>query len=333
MHSRILNSEKGQANFVRLIREIQTGRTSYDVLFKHPVFESRLRLLAMAHASTTEDAEDLANNVRVKVWNGLEQFKPDGTRPFGNFFGWLKKVTRNAYLDNLRASRVKFDDQRSEDLEILDTQNNPEASLLYKEVMAEFEQRINALPDKERLAIAYYLQGFSYREISDKMNEAGFSVSHVTVHRWIRDALRAFFIKSGVEDLRSKNVRVTRVRATRAKREFDTILEQAINSGTTVTYRNRLTSVGRRKSSKAKPRTSQPGWPFANDLLKRMQSRESKRGIQAAFDASPEELGQAAVDHANRKHKVPVGSLTTFLMAASTANVVGRVMNLTKDVA
>ncbi len=332
------NFEEGEPDFVRLLREIQAGRASHDLLFEHPLFQSRLRLLAMNHASTTQDAEDLANNVRVKVWQHLKQFRPADTKPYGNFFAWLRALTRNVYVDSLRKSKVKFDELQPEDLTIADTQNDPETSLLYKEVMAEFEKRIYALPAKERLAMAYYLEGFSYREISAKLLEAGFSISHVTIHNRIRKGLRAFFIKSGVEDVRSKNVKVTRVRATRAKREFHSIVEQAINSSAPVIpsehiYPNSYTVVGQRNLSKATASKSRPGWASANDLLKRMQSPESKQGIQAAFDASPEELGEAAVEDANTKHKVPVGSLTTFLMATSTANVVGRVMNLTKDVA
>jgi antitoxin Phd len=204
--------------------------------------------------------------------------------------------------------------------------------------MAEFEMSINALPGRERLAMVYYLQGFSFRDISEKMTQAGFSSSHVTVQKLIRDSLMAFFNKSSLQNVRSKNVRVTRVRATRAKREFHTILEQAINSGTFAirsedTYRHGFAPGEKRKSSKPTHPRSRSGWASANDLLARMQDPESKHGIQAAFDASPEELGRAAVEHVNIARKVPVDSLTTFLMATSTVNVVERVMNLTKDAA
>jgi hypothetical protein len=86
-------------------------------------------------------------------------------------------------------------------------------------------------------------------------------------------------------------------------------------------------------TSKTTQPNLRPGWKSANDLLKSMQSPKSKQGIQAAFEASPEALGRAAVEHATKGRRVPVSSLTTFLMAASTVNVVGRVMDLSEDVA
>lgn len=328
-----LTVEETESDFVRLLREIQENRASLDSLFEHPLFKSKLRLVTRAHASTTSDAEELANDVRIKVWQKLPQFIPDYTTPYGSFFAWLRMLTQHIYLDNFRRSTVEFDPKRAEDLNVADTQSDLEASVLYKEVRAEFEKRINALPDRERLAMAYYLQGFSFREISQKMLQAGFSASHVTVANGIRKGLRAFFEQSNLKDDRSRNVRVTRVRATRAKREFYAILEQAINADApTITsdnsYPHSLALVRRGKTALS----SRPGWLSANHLLKRMQSPESKKAIQAAFDASPEELGRAAVDHATGQ-SVPVSVLSTSLMAASTVSVVGRVMNLTKDVA
>jgi RNA polymerase sigma factor (sigma-70 family) len=336
MNSRKTNFNAEESDFVQLLQKLLANEASSDALFEHPVFKSRLRLVTMANAQTTADAEDLATEVSLKVWKKLSQFEPNYSEPYGNFFAWLRTLTRNAYIDSLRRKELEFDERRPEDLDITDTQSDIEASVLYKEVMAEFEMSINALPERERLAMALYLQGFSFREISEKMTQAGYSSSRVKVRKWIKDSLMAFW--SGRENVGSKNIRVTRVRATRAKREFHSILEQAINSGTLAvrpedTYPYGLAHGGRRRASKPTQQSSRRGWESANELLARMQHPESKHGIQAAFDASPEELGRAAVEHAKESRKVPVSSLTTFLMATSTVNVVERVMNLTKDVA
>lgn len=333
-----LNTEASEADFRRLLQDIRARRVPADVLFEDQIFKTRVRLITMTLAQTAEDAQELANDVHLKVSTNLQHFKPNYDRPYGNFFSWVRRIAQNAFIDSLRWRNIQVHEQRPEDLDIADTETDIERSFLYKEVLAEFEKSINALPDRERLAIAYYLQGFSFREISKKMLEAGFSSSHVMVSKWIREALSAYFQKSGnLKNIGSKNVKVTKVRATRAKREFYTILEHAINSGTAGMsediHRTSLAAVVKPESSKTTQLTSHPGWQSANDLLKSMQSPESKRGIEAAFEASPEALGQAAVEHANKGRKIPVSSLTTYLMATSTVNVVGRVMNLTKDVA
>jgi len=345
MNSRKVTSDidESEPDFCRLLQEIQASRASSDVLLDHPIFKRRLRLITMAHARTAQDAEELANDVRVKVWQHLPHFKPDYTKPYGNFFSWLRVVTRNTFVDAFRRPKVEFDENRVEDLVIADPQIDIEASVLYKEVIAELEKSINALPLKERLAIAYYLQGFTFTETSEKIRQAGFSSSQVAVRNWIKSGLSAFFFKSGKpikpgEITTLRNTRVTHARATRAKREFHTILEQAINSGTAaITYEDvyktpQAPFVGRQSPKKTQT-SLRHGWESAKELLKKMQTPESKQGIQAAFDASPEELGRAAVKHANKGRNVPVVSLTTFLMAASTVNVVGRVMSLSQDVA
>jgi RNA polymerase sigma factor (sigma-70 family) len=333
-----LNTGDSEADFRRLLLDVKEDKASVAVLLDDPVFTRRLRVIVRALAQTAEAAEELANDVRLKVWRDLPEFTPDYESVYGNFFRWLSSIARNTYLDTLRRRQVKLDEQPIDNLDIVDPQMDIESSFLFKEVMAEFEKTINALPERERLAIAYYLQGFSSREISEKMLGAGVSVSHVTILKWTRDALATFFHNRGhLENIRSKNVRTMKVRATRAKREFHTILEHAINAGTPditseKTYRKSRAHVTNRKTPRKTQPTLRPDWQTANDLLKKMQSPESKQGISAAFEAPPEALGIAAIEHANKGRKVPVGSLTTYLMATSTANVVGKVMNLTKDV-
>ena len=82
------------------------------------------------------------------------------------------------------------------------------------------------------------------------------------------------------------------------------MLEQAINSGPAAMsediHRTPLALVAKHANSKIMQLTSHPGWQSANDLLKSMQTPESKRGIEAAFEASPEALGRAAVELANK---------------------------------
>lgn len=330
---RTLKTEANESDFRQLLREVKANRLPADVLLEHEVFKNRLRLLSMTYARTAQDAEDLASDVSIKVWQRIQNFKPDPRSHYDGFFLWLRGVTRKTFLDS-RRRELELDDRSIEDIDIADPQTDVESSFLYKEVIAEFEKRINALPRKERLAVVYYLQGLTLRETSEKMRQAGFPSSHVAVGKWIRDALSDRFSKAGPLQTIPKRARVTKVRAARAKREFHTIVEQAIDSGISAITSDRdshpLTRE-RSKTSKTKRSNSRPGWQSANDLLKSMQSRASKEGIHAAFESSPEDLGRAAVEYAIKTREVPVSSLTTLLMATSTANVVGRVMNLTED--
>jgi RNA polymerase sigma-70 factor (ECF subfamily) len=51
-----------------------------------------------------QDAEDLAQDVFVRVFRSLDTFQP------GSFEGWLHRITTNLFLDRMRRhSRVRFD--------------------------------------------------------------------------------------------------------------------------------------------------------------------------------------------------------------------------------
>lgn len=102
-------------------------------------------------------------------------------------------------------------------------------------------------------------------------------------------------------------VDVPAVAATRLKNEFGTVLEQAVRSG--------AVAITRHDTPKAvlisydefqalvKDRT-----PSLTDLsaeydvlLSRMQTPKSRTGMQAAFNATPAELGRAAVKAARKR--------------------------------
>lgn len=102
-------------------------------------------------------------------------------------------------------------------------------------------------------------------------------------------------------------VDVPAVAATRLKNEFGTVLEQAVRGGAVAITRHAtpkavLISYDEFQAL-VKDRT-----PSLNDLsaeydvlLARMQTPKSRKGMQAAFNASPAELGRAAVKAARKR--------------------------------
>ena len=102
-------------------------------------------------------------------------------------------------------------------------------------------------------------------------------------------------------------VDVPAVAATRLKNEFGTVLEQAVRGGAVAITRHDtpkavLVSYDEFQAL-VKDRT-----PSLNDLsaeydgfLARMQTPKSRKGMQAAFNATPAELGRAAVKAARKR--------------------------------
>ena len=106
---------------------------------------------------------------------------------------------------------------------------------------------------------------------------------------------------------RGKLVDIPTVAATRVKNEFGQILEQATHTGAVAITRHDTTkavlvSVAEFESLvSARSRTLNVLSSEFDELLARMQTPKSRKGMKAAFNASPAQLGRAAVKGARRK--------------------------------
>jgi prevent-host-death family protein len=106
---------------------------------------------------------------------------------------------------------------------------------------------------------------------------------------------------------RGELVDVPTVAATRVKNEFGQILEQATHTGAVAITRHDTTkavllSVAEFESLvSARSRTLNVLSSEFDDLLERQQTTKSRKGMKAAFNASPAQLGRAAVKGARRK--------------------------------
>lgn len=188
------SADKGETgNFCTLLRKVQDGCEPIDALFREPIFQERMRLMISAHKLRPEVADELANDVRVKIWRYLPGFKPDYGHDYGNIFAWIRSIIRTTFLDTLK-SDVQYSDERPEDLNAADPGIDLEAELLYRERVRELESCINALPERERLAATcHVLQGLPSRVTAEILTRAGYPCTNVTVLNWVRNGLRPYF--------------------------------------------------------------------------------------------------------------------------------------------
>ncbi|WHZ28454.1 MAG: hypothetical protein OJF51_003252 [Nitrospira sp.] len=111
---------------------------------------------------------------------------------------------------------------------------------------------------------------------------------------------------------RGQLIDLSSVAATKVKNEFGAILEQAIHSGAVAITRHDspkavLLSLAEFESlvNERSRSLDDLGEEF-DELLARMQTPQARRGVETAFNASPEELGRASVAAAQKKHRAPV---------------------------
>lgn len=120
-----------------------------------------------------EEAEDLLQNVFVKVYNNIKSY--DTKKKFSS---WIYRIAHNEAVNFLKKrSRRKLisieDVQGSKDkLEIADTRKNPIDSWISKELRKEMQEALEKLPEKYKqvLMLRYYYDK-SYEEMSQELKK------------------------------------------------------------------------------------------------------------------------------------------------------------------
>ena len=107
-------------------------------------------------------AEEVLQQVLIKVWNNASSFNPDK----GSLFTWLVNIGRNAAIDKTRSKdfRLSQESERSVELVNISEQERTEDQFEKMYVL----QLINQLPEVQRKLINMsYFEGYSHREISE----------------------------------------------------------------------------------------------------------------------------------------------------------------------
>lgn len=130
------------------------------------------------------DAEDLTQEVFLRVWKSAGAYKPEA-----KFTTWLYRIAANLCINRQRSLRIRkwfsmseADSQQQESSEVfIDTagvtRTTPEDDLLQSELSQQVRKALDALPSSQRLTIVLKIyDGMTYLEISQIL---GRSVSAV----------------------------------------------------------------------------------------------------------------------------------------------------------
>ena len=157
-----------------------------EVVTRH---SARVYRLAYRLTGNKHDAEDLTQEVFVRVFRSLSSYTP------GTFEGWLHRITTNLFLDTVRRkARIRFE-ALPEDAERLASRGQAgmeSPAQLYDDTHfdADVQAALDALPPDFRAAVVLCdLEGLSYEEIASTL---GIKIGTVRsrIHRG-RSALRA----------------------------------------------------------------------------------------------------------------------------------------------
>jgi RNA polymerase sigma-70 factor (ECF subfamily) len=124
---------------------------------------ARVYRLAYRLTGNQHDAEDLTQEVFVRVFRSLSSYTP------GTFEGWLHRITTNLFLDQARRKqRIRFDGLSDEVSERLPGKEpGPERAWEHNNLDYDVQQALDALPPDFRAAVVLCdIEGLSYEEIA-----------------------------------------------------------------------------------------------------------------------------------------------------------------------
>jgi len=123
----------------------------------------RVYRLAYRLTGNQHDAEDLTQEVFVRVFRSLSSYTP------GTFEGWLHRITTNLFLDGARRKqRIRIEGLAEEAVHRLPgTEPNPAQAFDDTHLDGDIQAALKALPPEYRAAVVLCdIEGFSYEEIA-----------------------------------------------------------------------------------------------------------------------------------------------------------------------
>jgi RNA polymerase sigma factor (sigma-70 family) len=124
---------------------------------------ARVYRLAYRLTGNQHDAEDLTQEVFVRVFRSLSSYTP------GTFEGWLHRITTNLFLDGARRKqRIRFEGLGDDVAQRLQgTELTPAQAWDERHFDGDIQEALRALPPDYRAAVVLCdIEGFSYEEIA-----------------------------------------------------------------------------------------------------------------------------------------------------------------------
>lgn len=109
------------------------------------------------------DAEDLTQEVFVRVFRSLAKFRP------GTLDGWIHRITTNLFLDQARRkTRIRFDALADDaDARLPSPHPDPERSFEFNNLDIDVQAALDALPPDFRAAVVLCdLEGLAYDDVA-----------------------------------------------------------------------------------------------------------------------------------------------------------------------
>lgn len=161
------------SNETELIEQLKHGdESAFKVIVEQ--WQDMVYNTILGIVQNETEAEDLAQDVFIKVFEKISTFKGDS-----KFSTWLYRIATTTALDHLRSKKRKkrfgflqsLGGGGTEEKEQVPDFHHPGISLDNKERSAVLFKAIAALPENQKAAYTLHkLEGLSYRDVSEVLN-------------------------------------------------------------------------------------------------------------------------------------------------------------------
>jgi RNA polymerase sigma-70 factor, ECF subfamily len=155
----------------RLVARCKRGeRGAFDDLINR--YERKVYNFAYRLCGNYDEANDVASETFVRVYNALHNFRGDSS-----FITWLFRIVTNVYLDEKKRQRARPYQSLEEIIELEETSvyrqiedpdPTPDVHVEMRERTDMLQAAIDTLPDYQRMMIVmYHTENKSYEEIAE----------------------------------------------------------------------------------------------------------------------------------------------------------------------
>jgi RNA polymerase sigma-70 factor (ECF subfamily) len=199
VHPSAAEADASGLSDAEMMLRVKAGDDSaFDYLvqkYRRPIISFMYR---MAHNPAA--AEDLAQEVFLRVYRSRANYEPSA-----KFSTWLYRIATNLGVNYARDTRHERpenitnldepDEETGKALDLADKKPSVEEEILRRERMAAIRQKIEALPDRQKMAVLMHkYQQMDYRQIADvlKLSESATKSLLFRAYETLRTQLKEF---------------------------------------------------------------------------------------------------------------------------------------------
>ena len=173
-----------------------------DIAFDYLVEKFRRPIISFMYrmARNQAVAEELGQEVFLRVYRSRHTYAADA-----KFTTWLYRIATNLAVNHARDTKVErveatvsLDESNEETgmtIDVADPHLSAEQALLRRERLASIRRHVEALPERQRLAVLMHkYQGLDYRQIADvlKLSESATKSLLFRAYETLRERLKEF---------------------------------------------------------------------------------------------------------------------------------------------